>query len=390
MTAGERRKARAWVERLRTDGGTDLIPAIGEALRPLRPDTPRQVVVVTDGLIGFEAEAVRAIRDGLPAGSRLHSVGVGAATNRAFLAPAARAGRGVEVIVDLDEPSGLAVQKIVAATGEPVVVDITLEGTALLDEPSHVHDLLSASPSLIPVRLHPDGGMLIVRGRTADGSWEQHLQVPATVPGEGPPTISARWARERIEELELDLACGGDRQEIDCRIEKVAREHSVSSRMTSWVAVAEEPSVDPRDPVRIERIPQVLPYGMSVEGLGLIGPTSSLGQFAAAPAPDFLAFRSDDVRFSPKPIERRGMRDSTLPELAAQLGQRLERRSEIAQQRAETLRRFAKDIWLASGEFRDWRVSGGYEDAVAAGRSLVDRLTRLKEALYEIGDSGSV
>ena len=190
--------------------------------------------------------------------------------------------------------------------------------------------------------------------------------------------------------VELDLACGGDRQEIDCRIEQVAREHSVSSRMTSWVAVAEEPSVDPRDPVRIERIPQVLPYGMSVEGLGLIGPTSSLGQFAAAPAADFLAFRSDDVRFSPKPIERRGMRDSTLPELAAQLGQRLERRSEIAQQRAETLRRFAKDIWLASGELRDCRVSGGYEDAVAAGRSLVDRLTRLKEALYEIGDSGSV
>ena len=109
MTASERRKARAWVERLRTDGGTDLIPAIGEALRPLRPDTPRQVVVVTDGLIGFEAEAVRAIRDGLPAGSRLHSVGLGAATNRAFLAPAARAGRGVEVIVDLDEPNARAV-----------------------------------------------------------------------------------------------------------------------------------------------------------------------------------------------------------------------------------------------------------------------------------------
>ena len=40
--------------------------------------------------------------------------------------------------------------------------------------------------------------------------------------------------------------------------------------MTSWIAVAEEPSVDPRAPIRVERIPQVLPYGMSAEGLGLI------------------------------------------------------------------------------------------------------------------------
>ena len=84
---------------------------------------------MTDGLIGFEAAAVRAIRDGLPPGSRLHTVGVGSASNRAFLRPAARAGRGVEVLIDLDEAAARGAERIAAATREPVVVDVVLQGT---------------------------------------------------------------------------------------------------------------------------------------------------------------------------------------------------------------------------------------------------------------------
>lgn len=45
--------------------------------RPLRPGAQRQVVLVTDGLIGFEAELVAAVTRSLPAASRLHTVGVG-------------------------------------------------------------------------------------------------------------------------------------------------------------------------------------------------------------------------------------------------------------------------------------------------------------------------
>jgi hypothetical protein len=93
--------------------------------------------------------------------------------------------------------------------------------------------------------------------------------VPRTLPGEGREAIPALWAREAIEDLELDLACGGERIEIDRRIEQIALRYLISSRLTSWVAIAEERGVDPRDPVRIERLPQALPYGMSAEGVGL-------------------------------------------------------------------------------------------------------------------------
>ena len=267
-TGDERHRACAWIDGLEADGGTELISAIAAALRPLRDAAARQVVVVTDGLIGFEAAAVKSIRDGLPAGSRLHAIGVGSAPNRAFLRPAARAGRGIEILIHLDEPAELSARQIAAATREPVVIDVALQGTALMGPSPRVPDLLKGSPILAPVRLRPEGGALIVRGRTANGEWQEHVDVPATIRGDGSDAIAALWARETIDDLELDLACGGDRSDIDRRIEQVALQHSISSRLTSWVAVAEEPSVDPREPIRVERIPQALPYGMSPEGVG--------------------------------------------------------------------------------------------------------------------------
>ena len=331
----ERRNAREWVDRLVAGGGTEMISAIEEALRPLRADATRQVVIVTDGQIGFEAGAIRAIRDGLPNGSRLHTVGVGSAANRAFLRPAAKAGRGVEVMIGLDEPAAPGAERILAATHDPDIVDVTVGGTALLDAPPRLPDLLAGSPVLTGIRLRPNGGTLVVSGRTAHGAWEERVDVPATEAGEGSDAISALWAREAIENLELDLACGGTRKTIDAQIEAIALRHSIASRLTSWIAVADVPSVDPREPVRVERIPQMLPYGMSAEGLGLVEQHQLLADASV-----------DMSRAVPRQVMRtsRRERQSAVPpqELASFLGSELEalRRSELdeRQQLVESLR----------------------------------------------------
>ena len=63
-----------------------------EALKPLRRESQRQVILITDGKIGFEAEVVAAISQKLPSGSRVHTVGVGSSVNRSLTSPAARAG----------------------------------------------------------------------------------------------------------------------------------------------------------------------------------------------------------------------------------------------------------------------------------------------------------
>jgi len=105
-------------------------------------------------------------------------------------------------------------------------------------------------------------------------------------------SIFALFGREAVEDLEMRFAAGGDAREIDREIERLGIDHQISTRLTSWVAVSEEQTVDPGDPLRRERMPHELPYGMSAEGLGLRAPMAPMAYAAAgramptgAPAP---------------------------------------------------------------------------------------------------------
>jgi hypothetical protein len=130
---------------------------------------------------------------------------------------------------------------------------------------------MSGAPLLASVRLRPEGGGMTVRARSAAGSWSQSLAVPPTAAGEGAPAITALYGREAVADLELDRAAGGDRSEIDATVERLGLAFGLATRLTSWVAISEEPAVDPRRPVTVTRIPQELPCGLSAEGLGLGG-----------------------------------------------------------------------------------------------------------------------
>jgi Ca-activated chloride channel family protein len=266
-TAAARKEAQRWLARLRASGGTEMHQGILEALRPLRAESQRQVVLVTDGLIGFEAQVVGAIVKGLPASSRVHTVGVGSAVNRSLTSAAARAGRGVEVMAGLGEDAERAARRLVARTEAPLVVELELSGSALVEHaPRALPDLFAGAPALIALQLRPEGGELTARGRTPAGEWRQTIAVPAAA--EANRSIARLFGRERIEDLETAVAAG---EEHDAEIERLGLAFQVSTRLTSWIAVSEEPTVDPGAPTRRVRMPQELPQGMSVEGLGLRG-----------------------------------------------------------------------------------------------------------------------
>ncbi|HEY2749278.1 MAG TPA: VIT domain-containing protein, partial [Polyangia bacterium] len=268
-----RAEARAWLRALSANGSTEMRAALMEALAPLRDESQRQIVLVSDGAIGFESEIVADVLAKLPRASRLHTVGVGSGVNRSLTAPAARAGRGVEVIIGIGEDPERAAQRICARTAAPLVVDLVIEGSALVEAaPARLPDLFAGAPALCGLALRPTGGELVARGRTAEGEWRQRIEVAPIAAGAGNGAVVALFGRERVEDLEMRL-CAGEAVEapnaIDRMIEKVGLEFQIATRLTSWVAVADEPAVDPKAPTRKQRIPQELPFGVSVEGLGL-------------------------------------------------------------------------------------------------------------------------
>jgi Ca-activated chloride channel family protein len=267
-TAAVRAETRRWLDGLEAGGATEMGQGIAEALRPLRPDAQRQVVLVTDGLVGFEREIVAAVARDLPTGSRLHAVGVGSTVNRGLTAPVARAGRGAEVLVGLDEDAAEVARRLVGRTRAPLLTDLALEGSALLDHaPARLPDLLAGGPAMIGVRLRPEGGDLRVRGWTPAGAWEAAVDVPVLDSGKGSAAVVTLYGREAVEDLELRAACGDTA--VDAAIERLGLAFQIATRLTSWVAVSEEPAVDPTQPSRRERMPHALPAGLSVEGLGL-------------------------------------------------------------------------------------------------------------------------
>src|SRR5207248_808945 len=109
-----------------------------------------------------------------------------------------------EVIIGLGEDPERAARRICARTAAPLVVDLVLEGSALVEHaPKRLPDLFAGAPALCALALAPAGGELVARGRTQDGEWRQRIAVPPTVSGGGTAAVVALFGREQVEDLEM-------------------------------------------------------------------------------------------------------------------------------------------------------------------------------------------
>jgi Ca-activated chloride channel family protein len=289
--------------RLRASGGTEMASAVVRALQPLRHDAQHQVVLITDGQIGFEHEIVARIVEGLPERARLHTVGVGAAPNRTLTLRAARAGRGVESFVCGDSEVPATIARLNAATARPVLTDIAIASTAIRGvAPARPRDVLAGQPLVVALELAQAGGTIAVSGKLAGSTepWTWQLTVPPVAAREGAVTkvpLGALYGRELIADFDMS------RPGSDDHVRNVALRHRIASRMTSLVAISEEATVDPKAPRRGVVLPVEVPAYMSAEGLGLM---SGQGVWDAVfmesrPREDAAEFRAWDVKASLEP-----------------------------------------------------------------------------------------
>lgn len=267
-----KRDARSWVNGLRAGGGTEMVSGMLEALAPLTERSQRQVVLMTDGYIGQEREVITQVMQRLPRGScRVHVVGVGSSVNRTLTAGVARAGAGVELILAPGEDAERLVSGLLARTAAPLVTHVEVRGAALVaNAPAYLPDLYAGSPALISLQLRPEGGQLELSGYTADGPWRQTVIVPACAEGQGTAALAALFARETVEDLELAHATTTtDHAAIDRAIEDLGLRYQIATRLTTWVAVSQDATVDPTRPTRHEVVAHEVPQGTSVSGMGL-------------------------------------------------------------------------------------------------------------------------
>ncbi len=264
--AQSRELAQRFVASLQASGGTEMRPALELAFgMPVAAEKLRQIVFITDGSVGNEAEIVALIQRRL-GDARLFTVGIGAAPNAWFMQEAAAAGRGSYTFIAEAGQAGERMVELFRKLERPALVGLELHwpggGRPELATPLP-RDLYAGDPLVVAVRFgaEPLQGMLTLSGQDGGGAWVRQVPIVALA---GEAGIARLWARERIAELARRKRLGGrdtDASELDGQVLALALAYGVVSELTSLVAVDATPARPPGAPGRLEQAPTSAPAG---------------------------------------------------------------------------------------------------------------------------------
>jgi Ca-activated chloride channel family protein len=264
--------AKQWVNNLKADGGTEMLPALQAAFKGEQPaGYVRQVIFMTDGQVGNEAELFAFIREHL-GDSRLFTVGIGAAPNSHFMREAARFGRGTFTYIGDVKEVEEKMTSLFTKLESPVLTNVAVrfDDPAVEMWPQRVPDLYAGEPVIVAVRFSKPSGRVIASGSRGSSEWNDVHAVQTTSEEAG---IGKLWARMKIEAL-AD-ANEPNRDEIT----GIALEHHLVTAYTSLVAVDVTPAGTPQQTCETRPVPLNLPagWGGGVDGASLPG--------TATPAP---------------------------------------------------------------------------------------------------------
>ena len=229
-----------FVDQQRGGGGTELLPALQEAMSlPRTEGTSRSFIVVTDGGISQEKAMFQYIRDHL-GDANVFSFGIGSSVNRYLVEGVAKAGMGEAFVVTKPDEAGpvaAAFRKYVEA---PVLtgIEVSCDGFQTSEvEPRAIPDLLAQRPVVVQGKWTGDArGTITVTGRTGRGRFEQVIDVATAASRTRDDALRYLWARTRIAALS-DFSGAEESDEEKREITRLGVEYNLLTRHTSFVAV---------------------------------------------------------------------------------------------------------------------------------------------------------
>lgn len=262
--------AQNFINSLQANGGTDMKPALTTALAmPESPQLMRQLVFITDGAVGNEAELLKTVADRL-GDSRMFTIAIGHAPNSWFMRKAAEIGRGSYVhIAELDEVE----QQMTALWGRiqlPALTDICVNwGDSAEYYPEVIPDMYAGEPLWLIARLPSEPTMIGLCGNFNDSDWQLEVNGWDAASGNyGTDNLAILWARKKIEALEDSLMFGADPELTQLEITATALEYGLLTRHTSLVAVDKTPRRGDNEVLAQSDVPGLLPAGTSSQLAG--------------------------------------------------------------------------------------------------------------------------
>jgi Ca-activated chloride channel family protein len=267
----------------RGNGSTELLAALRGALAmPSDEQRARSFVVITDGYVTVEKEAMDTIRANL-GHANVFAFGIGSSVNRHLIEGLARAGRGEAFVVLNERDAAVEADRFRAYIESPVLtkIGVAFRGFDAYDvDPPHQPDLFAQRPLVISGKFRgPASGAIEISGTAATGTFVQSVDVAGgRLPAADTKALATLWARSRIATL-------GDYQKIapDSTAQKEITELGLKYRLltdyTSFIAVDKIVRNPDGAQTTVDQ-PQPLPEGVS---------ELALGEVPSTPEPEFVS-----------------------------------------------------------------------------------------------------
>jgi Ca-activated chloride channel family protein len=275
--------ARRFIDAQRGSGSTELLAALRAALAlPADADRARSFVIVTDGYVSIEKEAMDLVRANLGQ-ANVFAFGIGSSVNRFLIEGLARAGRGEAFIVLNRQQAAIEADRFRAYIEAPLLtrIQVSFRGFDAYDvDPPHLPDLFAQRPLVLSGKFRGKAaGTIEISGMTADGAFQRSIDIASGRIGEADTqALATLWARSRIATL-------GDYQKLvhdgsaAKEITALGLAYGLLTDYTSFVAV-DRVVRNPTGAQRSVDQPQPLPEGVS---------DLAVGEVPSTPEPEFLS-----------------------------------------------------------------------------------------------------
>ena len=300
-TPGNRQQALNYIDRLRAGGGTEMMRGFRTVLNLPQLDSERirNIVLLTDGYIGNEAQIFAEVQRSLGPSARLHSFGAGSSVNRFLLNRVAELGRGMSHIVRHDEAVNALVETFLNQINNPVLGNLSVRwegpGEAPSIYPTAIHDLFADQPLVLSGRKGDhQPGRLQITGMTAGGTvFEKTVSVDFDPSGN--PAVAQLWGRARIKDLMNQMASGETVSGVEA-VTETALAYQLLSQYTAFIAIGDDVRVEPSHR-STATMPVLMPEAVSYDGI-----------FGTAAAP--VRARMPQPAARPTMLKRRAMPQS--------------------------------------------------------------------------------
>src|ERR1043165_5867489 len=230
------------IEQQRGAGGTELLPAIQQAMSlPRQEGISRSLLLVTDGFVGGEQGVFDHIKTNLNR-CNVFAFGIGTSVNRYLMEGVARAGMAEPFIVSDEGQADAVADKFRQYVESPVLTDIKVRanGFDIYDtNPVNFPDLLAQRPIILFGKWRgTPTGTIELTGKSGQGIYTTQLDVASSQPDEANGALRYLWARSRIADLS-DYASSEGSEEKAPEITALGLKYNLLTRYTSFIAVRE-------------------------------------------------------------------------------------------------------------------------------------------------------